>query len=284
MKRRTFVTSLAIFTIAAVILSLTALSLFFKQNIVLAAIVAAVFIIVLLIIYYSLDVIRAETNKDIENSLDLTYKEVLEHCDIGILAYNENYEIDFLSDFFLKRDMDHLNEKLLNWLPELQEMLKNEANTQTVIINDEKFSVYKIDKESVLIFKNITAEYDLNKKLGDNSCVLGLISYDNYDESMMSEDDLSYVNSYIKVPVIDYFKNYQVVYKTLNNNRMLLIMNERIFRSIMNDRFSILNKVRKVSKEGNLDVTLSMAFARGSDNYEELDESVRSLLSLAQTR
>ena len=284
MKRRTFVTSLAIFTIAAVVLSLTALSLFFKQNIVLAAIVAAVFVVVFLIIYYSMDVMRAEANKDIENRLDLAYKEVLEHCDIGILAYNDNYEIVFLSDFFLKRNMDHLNEKLLNWLPELQEMLKNEANTQTVIINDEKYSVYKIDKESILIFKNITVEYDLNKKLGDSSCVLGLISYDNYDESMMSEDDLSYVNSYIKVPVIDYFKNYQVVYKTLKNNRMLLIMNEQIFRSIMNDRFSILNKVRKVSKDAGLDVTLSMAFSRGSENYEELDESVRSLLTLAQTR
>ena len=61
-------------------------------------------------------------------------------------------------------------------------------------------------------------------------------------------------------------------------------MHEETFEKIRNDRFSILNKVRKVSKEGNVDVTISMAFATGSNNLDELDESVESLMDLAQTR
>ena len=284
MRRRTFISMLSITVIVAVLIALLVLGVFFKQNVVLAAFVAALFCILLIVIYFSLDLVRNESNKEIENELELSYKEVLSHGDIGIISYDENYEINFMSDFFIKRDMNHLSEKILNWLPELQDMINNEANNQIVIINDEKFSVRKINNANVLTFKNITKEYDLDKKLEDEALVLGLLSYDNYDEITMSEDELSYINSNIKVPVIDYFRNFNVIYKTLKNNRMLLIMNETTFKQIRADRFSILNKVRKVSKEGNTDVTLSLAFARGSDNYEELDDNVESLLELAQTR
>ena len=284
MKRRTFITLLGFVTSVGVILALFFLRIFLNQDVTLSAVITAVFIACISIILYSMEQMRNDSNKEIENSLETSYKEVLNHGDIGILTYNENFEITFMSDFFEKRNMEHVGEKILNWLPELQEMLSNEANNQTVIINEEKFSVLKIDKAFVLIFKNITKEYDINKKLEDERLVLGLLNYDNYDELSMSEDELSYINANIKIPVIDYFKNFNVAYKTLKNNRLLLIMNEENFAKIRNDRFSILNTVRKVAKDGNVDVTISMAFARGNEKIDELDESVESLLELAQTR
>ena len=122
------------------------------------------------------------------------------------------------------------------------------------------------------------------KRLEAESDVLGLLSYDNYDEATMSEDELSYINANIKVPVIEYFRSFGVIYKTLKNSNLLLMMNESDFEKIRNDRFSVLNTVRKVAKEGNVDVTISMAFARGYDTLDELDESCEELLELAQTR
>ena len=284
MKKRTLVTVISIATFIGVIIALVVLAFVFKQNITIPAFIAAAFSIAFAVVFLSFDSMSLEKYKEIEKGVYLAYKEALYHGDMGILTYDENYEITFMSNFFEKRNFNHLGEKLLNWLPELQEMLENEANTQTVIINDEKFSVYKMEKQPVLIFKNITNEYDLNKKLIDDALVLGLLSYDNYDELTMSEDDLSFINSNIKVPVIEYFKRFDVSYKTLKNNTLLLILNEAIFEKIREDRFSILNTVRNVSKEANSDVTISLAFAKGYDNYEELDESLTSLLELAQTR
>ena len=284
MKRRTFVTILSAVMSIGIIFALFFLGVFLRQDITLSAVISAIFIALLLIIMASIDQIRNELNTDIENSLELSYKEVLNHGDIGILTYDDNYEITFMSDFFEKRNMDHLGEKILNWLPELEEMLSNEANDRVVIINDEKFSVRKVDNASLLTFKNITSEYDLQKRLEAESDVLGLLSYDNYDEATMSEDELSYINANIKVPVIEYFRSFGVIYKTLKNSNLLLMMNESDFEKIRNDRFSVLNTVRKVAKEGNVDVTISMAFARGYDTLDELDESCEELLELAQTR
>ena len=284
MKKHTFIPTLSLTTAICVIAVLVFLHFVFGQDITLALVVALVFTVILLLIFFSLDSMRIETNKEIEGNLSNVYKEILSGGDIGIIMYDSNYEITFLSEFFTQRGMNHFGEKILNWLPELQDMLNNEANTETIIVNDEKFLVHKIDKTNTLTFKNITKEYDLDKKLNDEAPVVGMLSYDNYDEMSMSEDDLSNINASIKIPVSDYFKNFHVIYKTLKNNRVLLLLNETIFAEILNDRFSILNTVRKVSKEANLGVTLSMAFARGSDSLMELDDSAKSLLDLAQTR
>ncbi|MBQ1900298.1 MAG: hypothetical protein II153_05270, partial [Erysipelotrichaceae bacterium] len=195
MKRRTFITALSVVASVSIILALLVLRFFFSQNIFLPMVITIVFTLLLVMVFYSLDMIKNETNKQIESQLELSYKEVLSHGDIGIIVYDENYEINFMSDFFLKRNMNHLGEKVLNWLPELQDMLKNEANNQIIIINDEKFSVRKINNAYVLTFKNITKEYDLAKKMDEDAPVLGLLSYDNYDEVDMSEDELAYVNT-----------------------------------------------------------------------------------------
>ena len=284
MKKKTLVNIISAVTIIEVVVVLLVMALILHQNIIVPLFITIAFIIAFAVVYFYMNSMHAETSRQIEENVDTAYKEVLNHGDVGILSYDDNYEIIFMSEFFTKRSLNHVGEKLLNWLPELQDMLKNEANTQTIIINDDKFSVNKMDKASVLTFKDITGEYDLAKKLADEMPVLGLLSYDNYDEVNMPEDDLSYINSNIKVPVIDYFKSFNIVYNTLKNNRLLLILNEETFEKLLADRFSILTKVRKLSKEAGLDVTISMAFARGSENYEELDENAESLMELAQTR
>ena len=284
MKKRTFIPTLSLITAIAVIVFLVLLRFVFDQNINLALVVAMVFTVVLLLIFFSLDSMRIETNKEIEDNLNNVYREILNNGEMGIMMYDNNYEITYLSQFFADRGLNHFGEKVLNWLPELQDMLNHESNNETITINEETFLVRKIDKTNTLTFKDITKEYNLDKKLNNEAIVIGMLSYDNYDETSMSEDDLSYVNTNIKIPVSDYFKNFNVIYKTLKNNRVLLLLNETIFNELLNDRFSVLNTVRKVSKDANLGVTLSMAFARGSDHLMELDESARNLLDLAQTR
>ena len=284
MKKRTFIPTISLITAIAVIAFLVLLHFVFRVNINLALLVAVVFTVVLLLIFFSLDSIRIETNKEIEENLNNVYREILNDGEMGIIMYDNNYEVTYLSQFFADRGWNHFGEKVLNWLPELQDMLNNEANNETITIDDETFLVRRVDKTNTLTFKNITKEYNLDKKLANEAVVVGMLSYDNYDEMSMSEDDLSYINTNIKIAVSDYFKNFNVIYKTLRNNRVLLLLNETIFGNLLNDRFSILNTVRKVSKDANLGVTLSMAFARGSDNLTELDESAKSLLDLAQTR
>lgn len=267
-----------------IVLILVLLRVIFKMNIGIALLIAFAFIVFLFVSFTLLNKVLTENNKQIEGSLYEGVGDALNIGKVGILTYNEDFQITWMSPLLQEDQLDHTGEKLLLWLPELQGLLQGTSEKEEIVIDEEKYNVTKNYDGGVLFFNNITTEYDLRKKLNDDAYVLGILSYDNYDESSESEDDISFVNTNIKIPVIEYFKKYNIVYKTLRNNRLMLILNESQFKSLMDDRFSILDLVRKEAKKSDLDITLSMAFARGSDDIVELDEAAQSLIELAQTR
>ena len=276
--------------IASLIISIIAILglafLFFvlKADIFIPATITFFFIVLLIIIFFLLENVIKENNLRVEDSLNKGFDKALDVGKIGLLTYDDDFQITWMSPLLTKDQLDHTGEKILLWLPELQNLLQGNSEREEIIINDNKYSITKSNDDDLLYFKDISETYDLKEKLREDAYVLGILSYDNYDESSESEEDISFVNTNIKVPVIDYFKKYNIVYKTLRNNRMMLILNEKQFKELMDDRFSILDEVRKEAKKGDLDITLSMAFARGSDDVETLDEAVLSLIELAQTR
>ena len=250
----------------------------------LAVAILAISIIVSVAIYYYFNIYHKSIASDIEVKLSGSMNDALKQSEVGILMYDENYEITYLSNLFKDKNIDHSGEKILVWLPELQDLLSGKVDKTIVIVNDDKYEVTKKDDDYVLFFNDISTEYDLKKAAEDNEYVFGLVNFDNFDELSLNENDVSFVNTNIKVPVIEYFRKYGIVYKTLRNNCIQLVLNKKIYRKLLDDRFSILNKVRKESKAGGIDVTLSMSFAYGSNNLSELDEEASNLLEIAQTR
>ena len=253
-----------------------------KNVLALAILIASLAISISL--YYYFNFYHKTITNDIESNLKGSMNEALKEGKMGILVYNEDYEITWLSSLFAEKQLNRVGEKVLVWLPELQDLLSGKIEKSIVVINDDKYEVSKKDDAYVLFFNDISLEYDLNQKVNDYAYVLGLVNFDNFDELSLNENDVSFVNTNIKVPVIEYFRKYGIVYKTLRNNRIQLVLNSKIYQKLLNDRFSILNKVRRESKAGGVDVTLSMAFAYGSDDLNELDEEVGNLLEIAQTR
>lgn len=223
-------------------------------------------------------------SEEADNTLASNYKNVLNECKIGVLRYNESYNITFVSQMFLDYKFDCVGEKLLAIFPDLEDMLYGVSKKETIVFNDYKFEVLKISDSNVLVFKDITKEYDLDLSLKDNAYVLGFANFDNYDEANASEDSIAYVNSSIKMPVIEYFKKYQVVYRTLRANRLQLILTYKQLEQLLKDRFSILDKVKSESQKGDLSISLSMSFTYGSNDLAELDKEAIDLLELAQTR
>lgn len=284
MNKKNFVRTLSLITCLAVFLSLAILYFVFRQNIMIASVISFVFVFILLIIFYTLDNVQQEAAKLVEKELKDSTKQVLNFGELGILIYNDEYEITWMSELFKDEEDEHIGEKLLNWLPETQELLEGIVNKAIININDETYEICRIEGESILIFKDITDLNRTNKKLNDDAYVLGMIGYDNFDEYQETEDELAFVNTNIKIPVMDYFRKYDCILKTLKNDKLLLILSEKSFKKIIDDRFSILTAVRKVSNDSNLDITLSIAFARGTDNLDELDNAVSSSLELAQIR
>jgi len=284
MNKKQILTTITIIVTIISLITMAVNYLVYSVDVILPAVITLAYVVLILVIYSSIGQLKDDISKQIQTNLDSSYDEALIDGKIGVLVYNDEYEITWMSKFFEERHISHLGEKLLSWLPELQDVIKGDSDKTNIVINDDKYSVYKEKSSYTLMFKDITIEYDLGKKLANQQYVLGLLSYDNLDETSISEDDISYINTNIKVPVMEYFKKMGVVYKTLRTSKMLLILNEEKLKTISNDHYSILNLVRNESKKADLDITISLAFARGSDNLTELDEEAQSLIELAQSR
>lgn len=244
----------------------------------------ALFVVFYIIIFSIFRNISNKYSEESDRTSNSSTAFVFKECNIGLLKYNENYSITSISDFFLDRKIDCVGDKVLAIFPDVEDIINGLSTKKICIFNNTKFEVLKVPSANVLVFKDITTEYDLEKNAKDEAYVLGFANLDNYDEVSASEDTIAYVNSNIKIPVIDYFKKYNVVYRTIRANRYQLILNYKQLESLMKDRFSILDVVKNESKKGNIELSLSMSFTYGSNDLNSLDKEATELLDLAQSR
>lgn len=257
---------------------------FFKINVTLCFILFGLFVVFYLIVFSSISNSIKQGNEDTIKTTSGNIPFILKETQIGLLKYTDDYSIASVSDMFISKKIDCVGEKLLAIFPEVEDMLDATSTKKRVVYNDYKFEVIKIPNSNVLIFKDITKEYNYEKERIENAYVLGFANFDNYDEANEKEDLIAFVNSNIKVPVIEYLKKYNVVYRTIRSNRLQIILNYKQLELLMKDRFSILDRAREESKKAGFDITLSMAFAYGSNDLNQLDDEAGSLLDLAQTR
>ncbi|MDO4702250.1 MAG: DHH family phosphoesterase [Erysipelotrichaceae bacterium] len=212
--------------------------------------------------------------------------DALNFAQMGILTYNDDYVITWVSDMFKVHRIDRTDKKLLVWLPELKPLMTGEVDEVMISINENTYLVHRKEDRPMLFFKDITKQYNVEQQYMNEQLVIGLIHLDNYEETTqyLDEQEISYINHYIRQPIVDWCKKMGIIVKSLKGNRFFLVLNETIYHQLVEDRFSILNSTRKASRNIEVSITLSMAFARGIGNFNELDEMSNSLLELAQSR
>ncbi len=205
---------------------------------------------------------------------------------IGILTYDDDYVITWMSELFEERGLNRISRKLLLWLPEVNALFQGDAEKVIVEIDEIFYEITRKEDAQVLFFKDITAQRKLENAYNDEQLVLGLIHLDNYEEATQysEEQEISTINNSIRQPIVDWCRSNGMLLKRIKSDRFFVVLNEKTFSRIAAERFSILKQTRTRSAELDVAITLSMAFARGSNDIQELDEMANSLLELAQSR
>lgn len=223
---------------------------------------------------------------EVREELGDTSVEAMRAGGVGIVMYDDDYVVTWMSDLFKERSIEHVGDRVLGWIPEADDLIAGKSDSVTITLDDKTYRVSRREDAQVLIFTDVTKLVTLQQKYNDQLLVLGLASFDNYDESVQfeGEADATNISATVRAPLVEYFNMHHVLMKRLNNSKYLLILNEKAFQSMVNDHFSILSKIRKVSMKMDVSITLSMAFAMGSSEYDVLDEMTANLMNLAQTR
>ena len=206
--------------------------------------------------------------------------------DVGIVTYNQEYLITWMSDLFNQRDINYVGEKITMWLPEINQLFQNEVDRVTVEFEGYRYLVIRGEGEQVLYFKDITDISLLRENYKDEKVVVGIIHMDNYNETVQYEDEqkIALINANLRQKVIDWCVHHKMMVRRIRSDRFMVVLNEAQYAEIAEDNFSILNDIRKEAEQMDVSITLSMAFARGTSDYLELDKMVNDMLELAQNR
>ena len=237
------------------------------------------------IIYeYTTDEVRKKMS--IKEIVDSEIDEAVQFGNVGIVTYDSDFMITWMSDLFTNRQINNVGQRLTNWLPEISQLFKEDVDTIEVEYNERIYLVERRDASQSLYFKDITAQKELENKYHSEQAVVGLVNLDNYAETIQYEDEqkIALINANLRQKVVEWFQANGMLARRTRNDRFIVFTTQENYEKAYNDRFNILNEVRKEANNLEVAITLSMAFAYGTSDYTELDNMVNELLELAQNR
>ena len=238
---------------------------------------------VLFYLFDQFDKVAEEQSIGVKNALGSTAQEAYLTGGMGLLIYDDDYVVTWMSELFAERGIDRVGYKLLTWVPEADDLISGKSDAVTITLDDRIYEIRRKEDAQIIFFRDITELSTYKDKYSNEHVVIGMLSFDNYEESTqyLDEGETSAVNMAVRTPVNEYCSQHGILARRLNNhNRYLLVLNEKIFNDLVADRFSILNKVRKAAQKMDVSITLSMAFARGTSDFLEMDEMVSNLMDL----
>lgn len=226
------------------------------------------------------------TEFDISRVLGKDAKDALSYGDIGILVYNDDYVVTWASSYFQDHHINIENKKVTSWISDISKIFDEEVDT---VIGKKDSQVYEIIRKQdaqVLFVKNITKLYTYEKKVRDNEVVIGIMQLDNYMEYQSYEDEeiIANINMHLRTPLITWAKENGMFIRRMRSDRFLVILNHKIFKRVKSNNFSILQLIKDEAAKLDVSITLSMAFAYGTEDFITLDNMVSELIELAQSR
>lgn len=225
---------------------------------------------------------------DISRILGHDAKDALVFGEVGIITYDEQYNVTWINDFLEERGVHVIGKKLTSWLPELSELFSGDVDE--IKAGDEKgdfiYEVTRKENAQVLYVRDVTKLEYITNRFYAEGVVAGLLQLDNYMEIQQYEDEstMATINTKLRQPLVEWAGTYGMFIRRLRSDRFLVIFNETMFSQVVKDKFNILNTIRKNAEEIDVSITLSMSFARGTNDYQLLDTMVNDLLELAQSR
>lgn len=148
-------------------------------------------------IYYMFSIDRRQRKELEEYIATLSYRikrvgeEALLEMPIGIMLINDEYVIEWTNPFLASCfDEDTLaGRSLYNVAESLIPLIKQEVETEIIMLHDRKFRVILKRDERLLYFFDVTEQAEIEKMYRNERTAIAIIFLDNYDELTQGMDD-----------------------------------------------------------------------------------------------
>jgi c-di-AMP phosphodiesterase-like protein len=245
-------------------------------------------------IYYMFSIDRRQ-RKELEDYIaTLSYRikrvgeEALLEMPIGIMLINDEYVIEWTNPFLASCfDEDTLaGRSLYNVAESLIPLIKQEVETEIIMLHDRKFRVILKRDERLLYFFDVTEQAEIEKMYRNERTAIAIIFLDNYDELTQGMDDQmrSSLNNLVISILNKWAQENGIFFKRISSERFIAVFNEGILQNLEARKFAILDDVREMTSKQNVSFTLSIGVGTGVSSLPELGTLAQSSLDLALGR
>lgn len=255
-----------------------------RTSLVLAIYIFVKNIIIFGLLFYATSLVT-ENNLSVSEILNDEAKNAFIFGGIGLIKYDENRNISWISDLFTEMKINIVGKKLLEWQPLLASLFEDD-DIKIIDINSRKYEVYNSKENRILYLKDVSDYVGISKEFEDQQICVAYITIDNYDESIEQADEqtAASIQSTTRQIIIDWAKENGVVLKRYKSDGYIAVFNERTYRKQVEDKFKLLDYFKEQAEQLGQVMTLSIGIGRGSNILRELDELAFSALLLAYSR
>ena len=249
----------------------------------------ATFVVVNIIFaWIALSIFSALRRKSDLKAADLIGSDIQEAYNfgsIGLVVVDENNVVIWTNDLFKERQLDILDENILEWQPKLKEFETQSSEAVIKVeINTRYYDVKYLSNAGLYIFKDNTEYenvYDYSKR---QATVIGIIMIDNYSDLSGTTDDSNDIISKVRNAIFEYVKKFNVLVRRYRNDAYYVICNHESLALMEEDKFSLIESIHKIGEKQETPPTLSIGIAHGFPDVVKLNEMAENAIDIAMSR
>lgn len=204
---------------------------------------------------------------------------------IGLVVVDENNVVLWVNELFKERQIDILDENILEWQPKLQDLIGAPSTAVAKIeINTRNYDVKFLADAGLFIFKDVTEYETIYAFSRKQAVVIGIIMIDNYSDLSDNADDSNDIISKVRNAIFEYARDYEVLLRRYRNDGYFLVCNHESLQKMEEDKFSLLETIHKIGEKEDTPPTLSIGIAHDFPDVVKLNEMASSAIEIAMSR
>ena len=238
------------------------------------------------IIIRRLTSLRQKTDLRAAEVIGSDIQEAYNFAMIGLAITDDQNNVLWTNDLFKERHIEIMDKNIIEWKPELG-VLRDTTNSEgscKVNFGDRFYSVKLIPEAGLWIFKDIDDYEDAYNYSTQQAPVIGILAIDNYDDVVRGDDDFNDVVTKVKNDIFTYAKEFGILLRRIKDDSYSMLCNYASFSRMLEDKFSIIDKVRGESSRGEIPLTLSIGIAHDFPDVNKLNDLANDALDIAMSR
>lgn len=253
----------------------------------------AIVVITLLALYICVKEMRSRNFRiqELSKSVDIVLKDSLNLIDIPMVMVNEKNQIIWQNNI-----SKHIlpKEYIIDIAYQLEKILRKSDSASVVedIGNGEYYSAIgnyiKFSNFNCMLitFVNKTDENILQKTLEDTKMAVGMIFVDNYEETLQGLNEIkkAEISTQLSKMIMQWVLDNNGVLTKVDKDKYVMFVEKQYVDQMEKNTFEILERVRGISDETKLPITISIGMSYSEPTIEERYTASTSALDIALGR